>query len=230
MKKILNHDANHHQTVDLSNVRLLIEEAKALAQKSNRQRNLELLWSVLESIRAEGSRNFCIAEVGRRMESAGGMRTQSLRNGGAEDFRRIIAEYENAVRIKGVNQIASNTDSAKRALEMILDPPAKAVLEGYVREARRLRDENNMLREAFKKVQLPEVIAEEPRRQQNSEMLHIEPELLGILRKSLNSKAIKRWGVIRDDGSIWDISGCELFPKRFLEAVEAAIKSLSQVD
>ena len=213
---------------DLTPVRELVQNAKDAAQKGNRKRNLELLWSVLESIRADGSRDFSIAEVGRRMESAGGMRTQSLRNIGAEDFRRIIAEYADAMRIKGTFQTAPGGDTAKRALELVEDPLAKAVLGGYVREAKRLREENNMLRLACRQVQLPAILHEESRQPTISAPRCFDPELLKILKHSLNHKTIKRWGVIQQDGSIYDIQGCELFPRRFLEAAEAALELLSQ--
>ncbi len=216
------------QEPDLSHVRELLQAAKDAAQKGNRKRNLELLWSVLESIRADGSRDFLIAEVGRRMETAGGMRTQSLRNAGAEDFRRIIAEYAEAVKIKGTFQGTTGGDAAKVALNLVQDPLAKSVLEGYVREAKRLREENNMFREAFRKIELPANLPEEPRQPAISDVLRMDPGLLEVLKKSLTPKYIKRWGVIQQDGSIQDIQRCEVFPSRFMDAAEAALKVLSQ--
>ena len=215
------------QEPDLSYVHDLLQTAKDASEKSNRKRNLELLWSVLESIRADGSRDFSIAEVGRRMESAGGMRTQSLRNTGTEEFRRIIAEYSEAVRIKGSFQPIPGGDTAKRALELVTDPLAKSVLEGYVREAKRLREENNMLRAAFRQVQLPVTLPEEPRMPVLQDVQMIDRELFKILQKALSNKMIKRWGVIQADGSIQDIQGYEVFPSRFIEAAEAALKVLS---
>ena len=219
--------ATTKQEPDLARVKELIREARDSAQKANRKRNLILLWSVLESIRAEGSRYFSIAEVGRRMESEGGMRTQSLRNKGAIYFRQIIAEYEEAVRIKGSAQISLNGDSAKRALELIPDPLAKAVLEGYVRQARKLREENNMLRETCRKIHLPINLSEESGNQTLPKKFNFDPELFDILKKALNPKIIMRWGKIQQDGGIHDIQGCEIFPRRFMEAIEATIRFLS---
>ncbi len=224
--------------------RAIFEGAKGRAVRANKVANLELLWSVLMEIREIGGRDYSLAEVGRRLEEKGGMKTQSLRNAGGADFREIITAVAQSV-LGSPRYIAKTKSNVDQALDFIGDPSVRAVLKEEIAQAKKLREENAMLRHAFSKLSIPR---EEELWQESQTMFQpqatvvseVQPvsglnqcdgvsrrlsrELLAALKKGSDPKRIRKQGfTVKDDGSIENARGDALFPPGFLTACKAIL-------
>ena len=74
----------------IQDAKVLYESLKRSSQKDEKIKNLDKLWQILNDIRESGERDFSLAEIGRRLEKVGGLKTQSLRNKQGKDFRDLL--------------------------------------------------------------------------------------------------------------------------------------------
>lgn len=134
--------------------RAIFMDAKRRAVRNNKADNLDLLWSVLIEIREAGGRDYSLAEVGRRLEEKGGLKTQSLRNAGGADFREVITAFAQSV-MGSPRYIAKTKSNVDQALDFISDPSVRTVLKEEIARAKKLREENAMLRNALSRLSIP---------------------------------------------------------------------------
>lgn len=198
------------------------------AQREAKMKNLDLLWDVLEAMRSDGCRDYCLAEIGRRLEAVGGPKTQSLRNAQGGHFREVIGAY--AAGIRGSTRYAAKSKSqVEVALDLITDPSIRATLRMAIEEGKRLKVVNDNLHAAFKTLQIgvladPVATAKPPAPVSSMDAgPKLSWRLLRALRKGIDHARLAERGlVVMDDGSIEDEHGNVLFPPSFVTAIEAA--------
>lgn len=203
----------------------------AYAQDTNRagkRRNLEILWQVLNDIRASGKRDYSLAEVGRRSAALSGMQTQSLRNEQGKQFREIIHAYAAAVD-GSTRYVAKERSQVDAALDMISDPSARVVLRTAIHQAKKLKEENDNLRAAFTRLSIGSSNPSGGETQEREQPLCIQrlsARNLAALRKGISrTRLIERGLDVQPDGSIKTDAGLVLFPPAFTLAINAIIES-----
>lgn len=219
----------------LRDARQLYQSYCKAATRAAKVKNLNLLWDALESIRDEGSRDYSLAEVGRRLESLGGPKTQSLRNTQGAHFRDIITAYANAV--KGATRYVSpNRSNVEQALDMVTDPSIRATLRMALEEAKRLKVVNDNLHAAFKNLQIgatlastmettsaPVIVDGAPSPPLPSQAV-LSLRLQAALKKGIDPTRLAQQGFrISEDGGIENEHGDKIFPPSFVTAIKAVL-------
>lgn len=124
----------------------LLAQHKKSTKSLQRQKNLDLLWTVLENLRTAGAMKFNLADIGSRLEKMGGPKTQSLRNDTGIAFREVINLYELA--LKTPDSVAE-PDGVERALATMTNATAKHVLREMVTQAKAVARERDQLKIAL---------------------------------------------------------------------------------
>lgn len=124
----------------------LLEQHKREARLDKRKQNLDLLWKALEEMRVAGATRFNLADVGRKLESVGGPKTQSLRNASGVAFREVIALYTSAF-----ERLASDPafEEIERALSTVTNASSKHFFRRQAIQMRKLAADCQMLRVAI---------------------------------------------------------------------------------
>lgn len=130
----------------------LVHTLKTQASRENKRKNLDLLWRVLEGMWREGCRDYGVAEVGRKLAEAGGPKTQSLRNEGGQDFRRVIEAFGACAGARGRAQQLQGRSQLDIAVESLPDPAVRAMFRQVVAENKLYKTQNDQLRSAFKEL------------------------------------------------------------------------------
>ena len=211
------------------NARQLYNTHREATNRESKVKNLDLLWGALDDIRNGGGRDYSVAEVGRRLEAAGGPKTQSLRNAQGAQFRDIIGAY--AAGVSGSTKYLSKTRSqVEAALELITDLSIRATLRIAIEEGKRLKVVNDNLHAAFKTLQVGSVDTAAPEEPQIAvsvkSILPLPAKLLRALKKGLDRTRLAERGMqVHEDGSILDQHGDVLFPPAFATAVDAVLSA-----
>lgn len=223
---------NHPSNKDIvRSARQIYQAQRSMVKRQSTLHNLDKLWEVLESIRGEGGRDYSLAEVGRRLETIGGPKTQSLRNAQGSRFREIISAYAAAVN-GATRYMSQNQTNVERALDMIADPSVRATLRMALEERKRLKVVNDNLHAAFKNLQVgislgtdqlhtASPLLVEPSAPAHATYQPLSPRLLGALRKGIDVVRLTQQGLrICDDGSIANEHGDKVFPPSFVTAIK----------
>ncbi len=207
---------------------------RAAATRDQKKLNLDRLWKVLECIRDDGSSDYSLAEVGRRLEKLGGPKTQSLRNAQGLHFRTIISAYASAME-GSTRYVPKHRSNVEQALEMISDISARATLRVAIDEAKRLKTVNDNLHAAFKNIQIhsfartptsnPRTAGNQSDTVPTSEYVTLSPRLVLALKKGISVERLNERGLhINIDGSIQNSHGDNIFPPAFAYAIEEILK------
>lgn len=201
-------------------------------ENSRTRKNLEILWAALEEMRLKDVPDYSIARVGKYSEQLGGIRTQSIRNVNGDRFRELIDAYASTVGKSRSKLPARAPSNVELAIDKVADNGARTALKMMVEDRRRLLDENNKLRHAFKKLSVETVNLG----QVNSSDLKQPEKLLPPLRSretfdDIFRAAVKRFlsddwlqeraWLIQPDGSIADNAtvGDLIAPPGFVDAL-----------
>ena len=208
--------------------RQLYKTHREATNRESKVKNLDLLWGALEDIRSDGGRDYSLAEVGRRLEAAGGPKTQSLRNAQGAQFRDIIGAY--AAGVSGSTKYLSKTKSqVEAALELITDPSIRATLRMAIEEGKRLKVVNDNLHAAFKTLQVGAIGAATTAKTAAltapaKSVEALSAKLIRALKKGMDRTRLAERGMqVHDDGSIRDGNGEVLFPAAFATALDAVV-------
>lgn len=213
----------------LSSVRAMFTAIKDRSKHPSKLKNLDLLWSVLESMRAENAQTYALSEVGRRLEAVGGPKTQSLRNQQGADFREVVECYAKVAKVE-VQKIDST--QLEQAIALIPDPSVRVVLKEFFAESKKLKHENDQLRSAFKSLSIG-AANEGAGASSEKTTLEVLPapvsaisqRSIEVLRKSFNEKRMRERGLtVKENGSVIDDAGAQLFPPGFSQAISEILK------
>jgi len=130
----------------------LYSDLLAKATTPRKKRSLEIVWQALNQLHSEDCREYTIASVGRRAASLGGLREQSLRNKGAEDYRDLITSFAASSGRPQSAKTRPAPSQVEEAISKIADPAVRTILRMTLEEARRLRHQNQTLRAAFREL------------------------------------------------------------------------------
>lgn len=210
-------------------------------ENARTRNNLQILWAALEKMRLDEVPDYNAARVGKYSAELGGIRAQSIRNANGFRFRELIDAYANTVgksRSKVPVRPPSNVDLA---LDKVTDIGVRTTLKMMLADRRRLLDENNRLRSAFKKLAVVTADLgkeEAPDSQQASEVLPpiraretVDDILLAAVEKFLSDDWLeKRAWIIEPDGSIVDnaIVGDLVAPPGFVDALRQLVLKQSR--
>lgn len=215
--------ANNKYSNHLANARAVFDLIKTSSKHPSKIKNLDLLWTVLETIRSEHSDNYSIAEIARRLEPLGGPKNQSLRNVQGEDFRTIIDAYSSVAKTLIPKM---DLTQLEQAIALVPDPSVRVVLKEFFAENKKLKHENDQLRSAFKTLSISHKPINETA-QQPSETIFIPKKpskitksQLAAIQKGLDpSRLQERNLVITKNGAIEDVQGNQIFPPGFATSV-----------
>lgn len=228
--------ASNKTTVEdiVRDARRLYQAHRTATTNQTKVANLDRLWTVLDTIRDEGGRDYSLAEVGRRLEAIGGPKTQSLRNAQGVHFREVITAYAN-VASGSTRYVAKTKSNVEQALEMITDPSIRATLRMALEEGKRLKVVNDNLHAAFKNLQVGASLSVQmPSTSIMSQHTTRAPtpgagttlslRFLRALRKGIDSTRLVQQGLcVMGDGSIESENGDKLFPPAFVTAIKLVL-------
>lgn len=201
-----------------------LHERKASAQQQSKKRNLDTLWAVLEEMRKEGQADYSLVAVGKRLEKAGGLKTQSLRNASGADFRRLIDLYREAFAPEPASD--GGATQLERALALISDAGMRTAIKAALAESKRLKVENDRLHGAMSGLLIP---ATPPTLALRSDIqepeIRLPKRLRDALSKGLSEGRLRERGLsVQEDGAIADMRGDLLFPPGFATAIAEVLK------
>jgi hypothetical protein len=201
-------------------------------ENARTRKNLEILWAALEKMRVDAVPDYNIARVGKYSKQLGGIQAQSIRNANGERFRDLIDAYAATVgksRAKLPARAPSNVDLA---IERITDNGSRTALKMMMEDRRRLLEENQKLRHAYKKLSVDTVnlghVGASPAPEQGRMVLTapdratVDELLLGAVQRFLSDDWQKeRAWLIEPDGSITDTAtmGDLVAPPGFVDAL-----------
>ncbi|WP_438391219.1 gamma-mobile-trio protein GmtX [Caballeronia sp. DA-9] len=207
-------------SVDLTRSKELLRKLQADSRKS-KQDELDRLWTVLRDMQRAGVIDYTLAKVGARLERAGGLRTQSLRNRNGEDYRQLIAAFANDVSGKSTH-FNQRRFPPPDWLDSISDIQLRAWARQMVEQNKVLERQVNELKSAFKALRVSEPTAQVRAPASRSEAK--QPSLcasdLQVFRKSFDPARFAENGwTVSPDGAVIDDIGVTVFPPGFMEAV-----------
>lgn len=215
-----------------TDVREYFEKLCEDATRDTKRHSLAVLWTVLEDMRKGNVRDYSISEVGRRLEKAGGPKTQSLRNEGGKDFRDLISAYAAAVG-RGTERIPrGDRTQLDIALDAVAEPGMRALFKQVVAENRMLKHQNDELRSAFKSLSVnaprtfPTEIKTEPEilPSTTTAMEDLAPSEIEALKRSIDQDRLDENGwCIQSNGSVVDDAGTTILPPSFAIAISKVI-------
>ena len=216
----------------LRDARRLYQAHRNAATRPTKVKNLDKIWEVLNDIWRDGSRDYSLAEVGRRSERISGPKTQSLRNAQGAHYREVITAF--AAGVSGSTRYVAKTKSnVQQALDLISDPSVRATIRLALDEAKRLKVVNDNLHAAFKTLQVGTSISnQEPATSDAPRMMYAQnaapnqllPRYRTALSKGVNETRLAQQGLrVASDGGIENEHGDKLFPPAFVFAIHAVL-------
>ena len=203
----------------IQDAKLLYESLKRSSQKNEKIKNLDKLWQILNDIRESGERDFSLAEIGRRLEKVGGLKTQSLRN-----------VYANGVN-GSTKYIPKNRSTVDEAISLINDPSVRGVIRTALDDAKRLKVTNDNLHAAFKNIQVGSDINSNNKKLVSEGIVEsdhngsLSLQLIQALKKGINEKRLAQQGMcIEKNGSITNEHGDTIFPPSFVFAIRKILE------
>lgn len=201
----------------------LFNELVASATHPKRKKNLSLLWNTLNAMSKDGIRKFKVAEVGFRLQKVGGPTTQSLRNAGGADYLRIIKAFELAVTHA---RPPSPTSDLERALLMVSDQGARALIRGHIAEQKAQLAALSLATRELSALRL----RLDPSSSQVAQDFapappSLSPRLQKALERGLDKRRLQSLGLsIEENMALVDEVGLELFAPDFVEALSSLIR------
>ncbi|NWF38437.1 alpha/beta hydrolase [Mariprofundus sp. NF] len=110
-------------------------------------KNLQIIHEVCREQHERGSEDFSLATVGRLCEKAGGLKTQSIRNKGGEDYRALISAWTTYTGGSSRRPIKRKENPFSDILRKIPAPDVRAVIGNILAENTKLRGEVNTLKQ-----------------------------------------------------------------------------------
>lgn len=204
----------------------LVHTLKTQASRENKRKNLDLLWQVLEGMWREGCRDYGVAEVGRKLAEAGGPKTQSLRNEGGQDFRRVIEAFGTCAGARGRAQQLQGRSQLDIAVESLPDPAVRAMFRQVVAENKLYKTQNDQLRSAFKElsVRRPAGTMEASPQLATQEVVMpaqpLTPRENELLKRNLSPDRFEEngWRIL-DGGGVVDDAGVVVLSPGFLDVM-----------
>jgi hypothetical protein len=136
------------ETKILDHLDAVLEQLK-VGRTIRTQRTLELVHTVCKDQASRGSKDFSITMIGKLIEKIGGPKTQSIRNKEGESYRLLISEWEKLINSSVKPAARQNfSDHDQNLLAQIQDPTIKAGVGIILSELKKLRGENNLLKQA----------------------------------------------------------------------------------
>ena len=203
----------------------LVHTLKTKATRDNKRKNLDLLWQVLEGMWREGCRDYGVAEVGRKLAEVGGPKTQSLRNEGGRDFRRVIEAFGACAGIRSRAQQIQGRSQLDIAVESLPDPAVRAMFRQVVAENKLYKTQNDQLRSAFK-----DLSVKRPAETSASVQAYLQevsvpaPQLTTrekeLLKRNLSSERFEENGwQLMEGGGVVDDAGVVVLSPGFIEVI-----------
>jgi len=215
---------------DFSDASGLLESLKNKAARENKKKNLDLLWSVLTEMSKQGCLDYGLSEVGRRLEKAGGPKTQSIRNEGGQDFRKLIEAFSASV--GAVDRVTSVVGKSQldMAIEAMSDPGLRATFRQVLAENKLLKAQNDQLRSSFKSLSISSSQAGrvEVFDQGGVDILSSRGNLtafdIEVLRKGIDAGRFAENGwTTMENGSVADDSGLLVLPPGFVTTINKLV-------
>jgi len=200
----------------------LAHNLKTRAFRENKRKNLELLWQVLVGMWRDECRDYGLAEVGRRLARCGGPKTQSLRNEGGHDFRRLIEAFAVCAKANEPAGMAKGRSQLDLAVESLPDPAVRAMFRQIVAENKLYKSENDELRSAFKSISVRRPV--DVAKPSSTTQVVTVPELTAmerdLLKRNLSPERFEENGWRNsNDGGVVDDMGVTILSPGFMETV-----------
>lgn len=203
----------------------LVHTLKAQAARENKRKNLDLLWQVLDGMWREGCWDYSVAEVGRKLAEAGGPKTQSLRNEGGQDFRRVIEAFGACAGARGRAQQIQGRSQLDIAVESLPDPAVRAMFRQVVAENKLYKAQNDQLRSAFKELSVKRPVETPDSAQAVSQDVSVPATQLTarekeLLKRNLSPERFEENGwQLMEGGGVVDDAGVMVLSPGFIEVL-----------
>lgn len=198
-----------------------------LGAATRKRTTTERIWNLLLEMHREGVAVFSVGVVGRRCEKAGVYRTQSLRNEGGSEFRRLIEAFAEDVGASKTGGVTRVTSAVELALNEIRDLETRTRLKMVIVENRRLKVEVDRLKGILKQSRWQATSNEKTGG--DSESLPVGQVDAVPIRQFLAEEFLAERGWRRGpNGTLLDDLGARISPVGFLDSLEAVISAFSR--
>lgn len=212
---------------------------EVLARSNARRRaTIERFVQVLRHMQANGARMFSVSAVGKVCETQKIITTQAIRNATGVDYRRLIEAFARSIGAATTYSAPVKVTSLEEAIAGIADKDVRTRLRYLLAEVKSLRNENNTLAAAFKRLSFdghPPSSERElalPSTPVNPSEIKIHPPAqfdVVPLAEFVSERWIDRKGWLIDQyGTIRDENDDRLTPNGFVPALRAAVERLKR--
>jgi type II secretory pathway component PulC len=129
----------------------LFEQLKAGAKSSRTEKSLEIIHQICKEQSERGAIDFSYGTIGKFSEARGGPKAQPIRNVSGAAYRTLIdawAKVSEGRARKPTRPAASSVHDD--VLAMVADPVARVLVQSFISENKKLRNENAVLKVAAK--------------------------------------------------------------------------------
>lgn len=131
----------------------LLAQLKTGAKSPRTVRSLEIIHQVCREQRDRGSIDFSYEMIGRLSEKAGGPKAQPIRNVTGAAYRALIDAWADSVVQPGSKVPPARQQSlADDVISLTDDPVLRVLVQSYISENRKLKNENQVLKVAAKEM------------------------------------------------------------------------------
>lgn len=129
----------------------VLQQLKAGAKSSRTVKSLNIIYEVCQEQYDRGSSDFSYSMIGALSEKKGGPKAQPIRNATGAAYRTLVASWEKFSKgTIGKARPARNQGLDADVLSMIDDPVLRILVQNYISENKKLRNENQVLKIAAK--------------------------------------------------------------------------------
>jgi len=210
----------------------VLEDLKSHASP-RKAKTLDLLFEVLHKHAESGVMDFSVATIGRLSSAAGGPTTQSIRNKGGADYRRLIEAWAASRGTTRKKPLApANRQRLPTRFEDILgrieDPALRAVVGSLIAERNRFFNENRVL-----KAQTEIVVDCRPVKCEASPAVEVLPSLTGLLtdmerealQAAVSEKLLEQRGwTVFENGRVKGEDGRSIYKPGYLTAIRKILE------
>lgn len=216
----LRSNVNNRSDVSLKNSKKLYLDLISNTNHAAKKKGIELVWQAIITLANDEAPDLSIRRVGQKSEELGGPREQTIRNKGSKHYRDLIeaAGKDLSIPIKKIS--AGPLDNLNTAVKSVSNPQMRSLLQMMLDENKRLKTENNRLREHLKDHDIP---MQKPATDNElfilKEQGEQDPLLVHVLQTMLSDNWMEERGwTLDENGSVVTDSGQNITPAGFEKA------------
>lgn len=141
------------QSKVMMNPEELLEQLKVGAKSARTVRSLDIIHKICKEQRDRGSIDFSYEMIGGLSEKMGGPKAQPIRNATGAAYRALIDAWADSVASRaGKSSVTRQQSLADDVIALTDDPVLRILVQSYISENRKLKNENQILKVAAREM------------------------------------------------------------------------------